>query len=239
VVALGAWAALFWMLILTHRSALYLSPRVAWTIPFGAVMLTAVTLGQLAAVRTQHPEPLRARPALVVGLIVLPAVVIAVLPPITLGSFAASRRSALDADVARQIADKVNTQPSAGSTPFHIDISLAWVGAALRSDEGFTALSTMVQRQGPDVDFTGVVTLPEGTTPPDGFVLARFVVSCCLADAVSVQVPVFGQPASGFVADEWVDVHGDLVFEGSAISIRAASVESVPTPAQPYLWASA
>ncbi len=77
---------------------------------------------------------------------------------------------------------------------------------------------------------------------PDGFLLTRFMVSCCAADGIPLQVALHGTPA--FEADSWViadvvwrppdipyqEVEGEWVVEADAIEVTA--VEDAPN--DPY-----
>jgi hypothetical protein len=71
---LATWAALFWFLLLSGRWALYLSSRVQWVVPAGAVVLTVVAIGRLATARTGNSESLSRRQAWGLEAVVLPAV---------------------------------------------------------------------------------------------------------------------------------------------------------------------
>ena len=48
--ALAAWGALFWTLLVTGRTYLYLSSRTAWLVPLGAVIFT-VAAAQLGTAK--------------------------------------------------------------------------------------------------------------------------------------------------------------------------------------------
>lgn len=76
---------------------------------------------------------------------------------------------------------------------------------------------------------------------PDGhFMLARFTVSCCVADASAIGIPVYWEGASDLSDDQWVQVSGTFqadVFRGSDSPIlQAESLERVPQPEHPYLY---
>lgn len=216
---LAAWAALFWFLLATGRSSLYLSSRTAWVVPMGAVVLTIAAAGRLATARTERTEPLGRRTAWGLGLIVLPVVLVLALPPAALGSYAAARRSAAGAGVV-----------PAGDLSSG-EISLVNVAAATWSPD---AMRQLVGRAGSRVSFVGFVTRREGM-PADEFLLTRFLVSCCVADALSVQVRVVGAPPGRFDEDQWVRVTGNLYPIGGDILVEASSVEAVPRPEDPYL----
>jgi uncharacterized membrane protein YcgQ (UPF0703/DUF1980 family) len=66
-------------------------------------------------------------------------------------------------------------------------------------------------------------------------VLTRFLISCCVADALSVQVRVTGAPPGEFEKDEWVRVTGGLYPLGREVVVQASDIEEVPRPKHPYL----
>jgi uncharacterized repeat protein (TIGR03943 family) len=218
--ALAAWAALFWFLLASGRTSLYLSPRTAWVVPIGAILLTVGLGGRLLTGRTGNPEPLRPRTAWTLGFIVLPAVLILAVPPTALGSYAASRRS-LAAGV-------VGGAPNLAVGD---RVTLAAVAAGVWSDEARRALA---DRAGSRVTFDGIVTRRDGQ-PADEFVLTRFIVSCCVADALSVQVRVVGAPPGRFAEDQWVRVTGTFYPVGRETVVDASSIARIPRPDNPYL----
>lgn len=218
-VALAGWAGVFWFLLATGRWTLYLSSRIFWVIPIGAIILTAAALGRLATARAERPEPLGRRDAWGLALILVPVVAVLALPPAALGSYAASRRSA-SAGFAGTA-----TEPSSG------EVTLVDVAGAMWSQ---TAADALTERGGSEVSFVGFVVRREGM-PADEFILTRFLVSCCVADALSVQVRVVGAPPAGLEEDEWVRVRGILYPLAEEVVVDAASVEPVPRPAEPYL----
>jgi putative membrane protein len=221
VLALGAWASLFWFLLLSGRTSLYLSARTAWVVPVGVALLTAGVLGLLVSLRTHNPERVAARDALGIGLLVVPVIVILALPPASLGSFAATRRSTI-------------TGAGFASSPQDISsgrLSLVDVAAALRSRAGMRSLGA---RAGSDVSFLGFVTRgPE--TGADEFVLTRFLISCCVADALSVQARVVDVPPGEFHPDDWVRVEGQVYPLGREVIVDASRVSHVDKPQRPYL----
>lgn len=218
-VALAGWAGVFWFLLATGRWTLYLSSRIFWVIPVGAFILTTAALGRLATARTELPEPLGRRDAWGLALILVPVVAVLALPPAALGSYAASRRS-VSAGFGGTTAD-----PSSG------EVTLVDVAGAMWSQ---TAADALTERGGSEVSFVGFVVRREGM-PPDEFILTRFLVSCCVADALSVQVRVVGAPPGELEEDQWVRVRGILYPLAEEVVVDAASVEPVPQPAEPYL----
>jgi uncharacterized repeat protein (TIGR03943 family) len=219
--AMAAWAGLFWWLLLSGRSFFYLSDRTDWVVPMGAIILTIAVAGQLWSARGPRPEPLGRGDAWRLGVIVVPVVATLVAPTASLGSYAASRRSSF---------------VSSGYTTTAADIesgelTLIDVAGAVRSRE---AMQALVQRAGSEVAFVGFVAR-DSAMPADEFLLSRFLVSCCVADALSIQVRVVGAPPGELEEDDWVRVTGAMYPLGREVIVDASAVESVPRPKRPYL----
>lgn len=72
----------------------------------------------------------------------------------------------------------------------------------------------------------------------DIFWIARFLISCCAADAYPVGLPVIWPQAATLQADTWFAVKGTMVLDqrgGSRrLAIQATSVTAIPTPSNPY-----
>lgn len=218
---LGAWAALFWWLLVTGRQNLYLSTRTQWVVPVGATLLTLGALGRLVTARTREREPVRRREAWIMGAVVAPVVLMMALPPATLGQFSAGRRSSFaSAGVATSAAD-------IGSG----ELTLVDVATGQTTPEGEAALAA---RAGEQVDFVGFVTRYEDT-PADELFLTRYVVTCCVADATIAQVRVVNVTPGTFEPNDWVEVTGAIYPIGREVIVNASSIVGVERPERPYL----
>ena len=75
---------------------------------------------------------------------------------------------------------------------------------------------------------------------PDSFLVARYTVSCCVADAAPIGLVVRTEEAESLESDSWVEVSGHFTrgdFNGSEIPVLSAdSVRSTSQPEQPYLY---
>jgi len=222
-VVLGAWAALFWFLLVSGRDAFYLSTRTEWVVPVAAVLLTLATFGRLASARAAQQEPLRSRELGVMIAMVVPVLLITILPPATLGSFSAGKRSAVAG---------AGFSASAGDIATG-DLTLVDVATAQTTPEGERALA---KRAGEQVDFIGFVTR-YADTPADDFLLTRYVVSCCVADATVAQVRVVNVTPGAFADNEWVEVTGTIYPIGREVIVNASTILDVPRPERPYLSA--
>jgi uncharacterized repeat protein (TIGR03943 family) len=220
-VVLSAWAMTFWFVLLSGRSSQYLSTRTDWVVPVGAILLTIAAIGRLATAREREPTALSSRQAWILGLLLVPVLVTLVLPPSTLTSFAADRRGNAAAAGYSATADEIGEG----------QLTLLDVAGAQTSKEGQQALA---KRAGEQVSFEGFVTREAGT-PADEFLLTRFIVSCCVADATVAQVRVVNVPPGRWAEDEWVRVGGTIYPLGREVIVDQSSIAPIPEPNPAYL----
>jgi putative membrane protein len=76
--------------------------------------------------------------------------------------------------------------------------------------------------------------------PADSFMITRYVLSCCVADASAAGLMVRWPEAPGLIDDQWVEVTGRFQvgeFDGETTPILVAQAV-IPTsvPSQPYLY---
>lgn len=217
---LAGWAALFWFLLVTGRTSLYLSTRTRWLVPLGAAILTAAAIGRLVTARTPHADPLTPRETWVLGGIALPVVVLLALPPVTLGAYSANRRSSF-------AGSGIGASARIVSGP----LDFVDVGAAQSFDE---ALAQLRQRAGEPITLEGFVSADAGLSP-DELMLTRYIVTCCVADATVARVRVVGVPPGQYHPDDWLRVTGRVYPVGRDVLVAAETIELIPVPDQPYL----
>ena len=105
----------------------------------------------------------------------------------------------------------------------------------------FNRVGNPASFNGQDVDVIGFI-YREATMPEGEFMIARFTMSCCVADAFAIGLPVRvdAQTAAQFGVGAWVRIQGTLeagIFEGeSAPIVRPESITPVDVPASPYLY---
>jgi hypothetical protein len=160
--ALGAWAGLFWTLLATGRTSLYLSGRTAWLVPLGGALTTLAAIGRLASARTDRPAPPPTRRGWAAGALILPVLLALLAPPATLSSYAVGRRSSF-ASAGIAATARAVTGP----------LDFVDVGAARSSRD---ALATLRRRSGERITLEGFVTI-EGNLGADELLLTRFIVT--------------------------------------------------------------
>ena len=223
LLVLASWAGLSWFLLLTGRTSVYLSPRTDWVVPVGAVILTLATAGRIPSLLTRRHDSgaITHHDLAGAAILLLPVVIIVATPPASLGSYAVERRSSVvSAGFITSAADI-----AAG------DLTLKDIMGARRTPE---AMEVLRARAGEHVEFIGFITRDEGA-PADEFTLNRFLISCCVADALGAQVKVVDAPPGDFAIDEWVRVEGNLQRLGNEIAVDAIAVTTIPRPKDPYL----
>jgi uncharacterized repeat protein (TIGR03943 family) len=163
----------------------------------------------------------------VAWMLVLPLLALLLVAPPPLGSFAAGRQSSRP-PVTTQTSFNPLPQAEGGAVPLSM------------SEYVFRALYDRdASLDGARVRLTGFVTPDEGA---EGYLLTRFLVSCCAADgqAISVEIRDDGQPRT---ADTWLEVEGHWEpragHEPGTLSTEppvlvAESVRPIEAPTQPY-----
>jgi putative membrane protein len=220
--ALAVWALLFLWLWANGESVRYLGPRTQWVVPVGAIGLGLAAIGHVHATRREGGSALSAIEWLGIAGLLLPIVAAATLGGAQLGSLAAS--------------NKLNAR---GVDP----TALARLASRDAREIGFLQLDAAGRDAGPSnelgihpgtpVHLVGFVSTPPGR-PGARFELSRFYITCCIADAVPVGVFV-AAPDKRFTQDEWLDVTGTLTHSKQEWIVRAARVERVDAPSDPYL----
>jgi uncharacterized repeat protein (TIGR03943 family) len=220
--ALAIWALMFWYLLIADRTPYYLSSRTTWLAPVGAIGLTLAALGLIGAARTHdHPQRVTKRTLRNLAILVLPAIALLVLPPPTLGSFAAGRRTS---SIKGAYVEVSGRDISKGDLSLTDIFGLRYIGE----------LNLLRKRAGDTSSFTGFITR-RSDDRADEFTLNRFMISCCPGDAVLTSVRVVGAPPGQFQQDDWMRVTGKIYPLGKEIIVDASDVQKVPKPKHPYL----
>jgi uncharacterized repeat protein (TIGR03943 family) len=158
----------------------------------------------------------------VVGLAVLlaPLVALVLVPGARLGALAAGRKNATGG-----VASLSSVVPPAPGGA----VSFAEIYYAGDSEEYARNLGIV---EGSTATLTGFVS----GEARGGFLLTRFYVSCCAADAIPYSVVVRPPEGQDVVEDRWLRVSGRLHQEPAGFVLVAKKVERVPEPDDPYLY---
>ncbi len=170
---------------------------------------------------TSHHHDDHRTPA-VAWLLLLPVLAVLVVAPPPLGGWGLNRQSNQQ-DRGLQWSPLMVTSGRATSVPLP-----DYVGRAL--EEGSPTVADL------EVELIGFV----GERSDTSFVLARYSIACCAADALAFQVNVIGASIPPVNSDsnnlQWVRVVGTLKgVDGSVPQLEAKMVTVVPQPTDPYI----
>jgi uncharacterized repeat protein (TIGR03943 family) len=223
---LAVWAFFFGALWLTGSGGHYLGPRTMWVIPFGSCTLTLLAAAYyLSRVRPRHErESLYLRDTVGLLALLVPIAFVLLMPDARLGAFAASRN--VNGGYFQTVAPHPPGSPA--------DISFLDIRVA---DGNPTFARAAGIRKGVRVRLLGFDTGSQ-RGPSGTFELARFYISCCVADAIPVGVPIDSMDAvgAGQVRKEaWLDVTGTLLWRGKRWIVVADRIAKANPPPNPYL----
>jgi len=213
------------LLLLTGNINHYINERFAWLAALAALLFAVLGLVALRS-RLQaaaHSEPIQTSwdSLLICSL------------PLLLGIFIPSRALGIEAINGGISLSPVGVSSAASFTRDPLDRNiLDWL-------REFDRALSPAAFDGTAADVVGFV-YREPSYPEDTFMLSRFTMSCCVADAFPVGMPVQVAGAGSYAAGEWLRVGGGLQardFDGQRMPVLVAdTVEPVPQPAQPYLY---
>ena len=161
-------------------------------------------------------------------ILAIPIIVGVLVPPRPLGASA----------IANKGLNTTTPLSAGGSAPVQLDMAptdrsvLDWLRA-------FNAAGGPAELAGQAADVIGFV-YRDPHLPADEFLVSRFAVTCCSADATAVGLLVRWPGAAGLADNVWVRVRGPVVaaaYAGRGIPrIVAEAVDGVEAPGQPYLY---
>jgi uncharacterized repeat protein (TIGR03943 family) len=222
---LGLWACFFAGLWVSGKASHYLGPRTLWVVPFGACALSLLAIAYAFSVRRSHSprQPLGIYETVGTFALLLPIALVLLMPDAQLGAFAASRN--VDGGYFRTLAPR---PPASRADISFLDLRVADGDATFAQEAGI--------RHGVRVRLVGFDTGSK-PGPPGTFELARFYITCCVADAIAVGVPVETAQATGAAEateDAWLLVTGTLVRKRDRWTVTADHINQVKPPAKPY-----
>jgi uncharacterized repeat protein (TIGR03943 family) len=218
----------------------YIHPRFGWLTLLAAtmfVLLGAVTFQDLTTRAKQttsaqdcahHHTHSHTRPRWGLVLVALPTLLGILIPPKPLGAQSLGNREVNVSELApaRQVERTELLDPALG------DSVLGWL---TRFGENLDPTAFT----GQEADVVGFIYHDE-RLGNDRFMVARFAVYCCVADAVAVGLIVRWPEAAALETDHWARVQGHFEpgeFDGTSIPILVAdSVTATEPPQQPYVY---
>ena len=154
--------------------------------------------------------------------------------PLVLGTLVPSRplgASAVDGSLTLTAANTTTTSTAFTINPLDRNV-LDWLRI-------FNGVGDYEEVAGEPADVIGFV-YREPNFGEQRFMVARFTISCCVADASAIGVPVAWADTDAIQPDTWVRVQGTFAvddFRSDRVPVlQATSVETVDQPEHPYLY---
>ncbi len=224
ILVLVCWAGFFAWLWITGETLRYLGPRTQWLVPFGALALGVAALAYAKSTASARSRP-SAGETLGLAALLVPIVLGMLLVNTQLGALAASKKltaRGIDPSALAELASRDVTQLS------FLEVNVAGHNTRFARENAIVP--------GRRAQLLGFVL--HAPTREDGtFELARFYITCCVADALPLGVTV--EPADPdapvLASDDWLSVKGELVRSHGELRLRAARIERVKAPPDPYL----
>lgn len=205
--------------------AFYINPRYNGLVLVGALALLALAAVRVPSVVVGPGKPLSPR-AVSYVLLSLPLLFGVLYPPQPLGADRLAGRG-LGLTGAQGGAPWSSLPASTDTRTWTL---LDW---AIALDGGNAKL------EGSPVQVVGFVYHPQTDGTANRFEVARYVVTCCVADSTCIGLPVIWQGIRNLPSDSWVVITGTIghITSGGAPApaIIATRVTPVPQPANPYL----
>lgn len=227
LLALGVY---FVLLLLTGAINNYINQRFQWLVIVGAVLFVLFGLWQLKQLLGEHAystreshtqEPLTWK---TLAIVAIPLILAVIFPSRPLGA------EAINGGVSFAPVG-VGDSATFNRLPQERNI-LDWL-------REFNRVNSPASFNGQPVDVIGFI-YREPYMAENEFMLARFTMSCCVADAFAIGMPVFLEGASEWETGAWVRITGTLeagTFNGETLPIiRPTTVEPTEIPATPYLY---
>jgi uncharacterized repeat protein (TIGR03943 family) len=224
LVVLGATAVWLWW---SGEVLNYVRPGLApYLLASGVVVVLLGLLPPVGLLGQQPADPGGHQHTARVGwLLLVPVLVVLLVQPTALGSYAVSSRSVVPGGGDDQY------PPLAAPVRGAVPMSMAEFATRAVRDSGQSLAGVRVR-------LTGFVAPAEDA---DGYRLTRFVIFCCAADAEALQAVVQGDPAPR-ARDQWLEIEGTWQPRPTAVDdptppppvLQADLVRPVAPPRPPY-----
>ncbi|MBD2094407.1 TIGR03943 family protein [Trichocoleus sp. FACHB-591] len=240
VVAISAWGILLLKYWLTGKLSLLIHPNYTWLAIAGGIGLLLIGGGKAL---TLLPQSFQRRNA---AIPVQTTQHLSLFPPgwsstlllftAILGFVVTPRAFASQTAIQRGVGDAITltrAQPQAfrASSNSESRSLIEWVRTLNVYPEPDAYTGQKVKVQG------FVIHAPE--LPEQYFLLSRFVITCCAADAYPVSLPVkLKESRKDYPVDTWLEIEGQMITEDLAgkrqLTIQPKSIKKIPEPKNPY-----
>ena len=214
-------------MLLGGKYQTYIRKGYGLLIACGLIILFALIGIEIHNIRNESTSPMRYTTLLGYFILVFPILLVIAVKPGNLSTFAAASRG-----ISTSLTGQDNNL---------MDV----LKSQITTEEGFRKLNIkqilVIAKQEPE-KIEGLQISTEGfayyepTQPPGSFMLVRFLITCCAADATPLGIEVRTQKTVQFPPDTWVKVQGTAKMENNKPIITQSIVTPVSKPSNVYLY---
>ncbi|HIK29711.1 MAG: TIGR03943 family protein [Oscillatoriaceae bacterium SKW80] len=239
VAALAAWGMMMLKYWLTGKLYLLIHPNYFWLVVMAGLAFLALSALKAKEIIRQNRQGVKITqlannehlsmfpPGFGSGLLLVTALLGLLITPQVFSSQTALERGVTDVIISPRLqrqSFRARTRPEERSL-------IDWVRTLSVYPEPETY-------RGQKVKVQGFVIHPP-SLPEQYLIIARFIVTCCAADAYPVGLPVkLPQSRTAYPADTWLEIEGQMGVEVLAdkrqLVIEASSLKPIPKPPNPY-----
>jgi uncharacterized repeat protein (TIGR03943 family) len=222
-----AFAAYFGWMVLSGNLGNYVGARSTWLAVLAALLFLMLGLGSLRRPAHVHLHLDHVHPTaswLVIGIVAVPLALGVLVPSQPLGA------AAVTGDMIPTLANDQRASAAGSSATWTVVdwLRLFYYGGAPD------------RLNGREADVVGFV-YRKPDDPAGSFTAARFLMSCCSADAYAIGLPVVWDGADAEPVDTWVRIHGTIrveEYKGNALPVLHATTvdDTIPKPRDPYVY---
>ena len=219
-----AWFLFILVLFSTGKLAIFIRKSYAPLSLAAAIVIAGLIVNNL---KEKHEASHASLTWRFLALFLFPLALALLARPDTLSTFAVARRG-ITSEVTISNTELLNMMKS------HVEQEGRYRTMTLKQALAFSK-EEPVQANGMSISTEGLV-LKNKDTGTDTFILIRFLIFCCAADATPLGIPVTWDKSVELKQDTWVRVNGKLVVEQNGAKIVGEEVTVVPQPSDPYLY---
>ncbi len=218
------WLSFLFIIEATGKLQVYINKKFFPFTVLGSLILLVLFIVKLKKIRKEHSENIDLISLLSFLLFLFPVLLATIVRPGNLPALAAGKRGISQeftgADVMTILKEQLEMEGN--YKKMNIKQLLAF------------SKNKPTEIDGKEVSVEGFVF--KQNNGKEGFMLVRFLITCCAADATPLGVQVTYQNAEQLKQDEWVKVYGKCLMKENKIVILAEEVRKTQAPSNVYLY---
>ncbi|MDD3726398.1 MAG: TIGR03943 family protein [Candidatus Ratteibacteria bacterium] len=217
------WILFLFFTVATGKLEMYINKRFFPLTIIGLLVLLALFINKIKRVKKEDTEDINIQSSLSFIALLFPVLLAVVVRPCSLPGLAASKRGISQEFAGGNVMEILKTQLEMEGNYKKLNIKQVLILAKEKPEE----------IDGKAVSVEGFVFKQKD---PERFILVRFLITCCAADATPLGIDVLYSNTRELKQDSWVKVYGKCRIEEDKIIIMADDVKETQKPSNVYLY---